>query len=124
MDIEQLSEVKRVVADAVSPEGCVVLNADDPRVLEVRYESLITEPEHPLGRLFEKLGEAWEPQVLKFFEVESESRNVAHFPQNPEVRQPIFSTSLGRWKKGLSVEEQAVFEDSEAGALLDELGYR
>jgi cyanophycin synthetase len=39
-DLDQLAEVKRVVADAVHPETSrVVLNADDPRVLAMKDEA-------------------------------------------------------------------------------------
>jgi cyanophycin synthetase len=34
--LEQLADVKAVIAEAVAPDGWAVLNADDPRVLEMR----------------------------------------------------------------------------------------
>ncbi|MFH1725208.1 MAG: cyanophycin synthetase [Elusimicrobiota bacterium] len=41
MDLDTLAEVKRVVADSLSPEGRIVLNADDPKVLGFQSEAKV-----------------------------------------------------------------------------------
>ena len=42
---------------------------------------------------------------------------------NPEVRQPIYSSKIGRWQTDLSADEQRLV-DVRAGDLLQELGYQ
>lgn len=59
--------------------------------LEVRYEHLVTSPEETARAIFAHLGEPWVPDVLNFYEREAE-----HY------QRPIFKSSIGKWKEGLS----------------------
>ena len=72
------------------------------RYREVRYEELVTQPEATLRPLFAFLGEPWAASVLE--------------------NNPIFSTSLGRWRSELSAAEVAEIE-AVAGETMRALGY-
>lgn len=94
----------------------------DPRYIELKYEDLVNHKQAALRRLFHFLGEPWSEQVLAFHEVHTSSRDIRHFPQNPEATKPIYSSSIGRWKCELSRGELTHIEQR-AGRLLDALGY-
>ncbi len=92
--------------------------------LEVRYESLLHEPEETMRRVCRVIGEPYAPSVLR------------PNPAPPLVRQPllgrrkpvpraasvILADNSGRWKNEMSRDDRARFE-SVAGDLLAELGY-
>jgi len=64
------------------------------RVVFVRYEDLIAQPEGGIKRLLASLNLPWDQQCLRFFETE----RAVMTPSDWQVRQPIFSASVGRWK--------------------------
>ena len=63
------------------------------RVLRVRYEDLIADPDAGMRRVLDYCGLEWHPDVARFFEVR---RRVGTASFN-QVNQPIYSTSVGRW---------------------------
>ena len=94
----------------------------DARYIEIKYEDLVLNTEMTLKTLFDFLGEEWDEQVLRFHEVNTASRDVSKFPQNPEATRPITASALGRWRTQMTSEEAAVFKRM-AGPLLINLGY-
>lgn len=95
---------------------------DDIRVLELRYEDLVEDPEPTLKGLFEFLEEPWDPRVLEFHREQTGSRDAARNPQHPEIVQPLNASSIGRWKRDLTREEIEHFK-KRAGNQLIQLGY-
>jgi tetratricopeptide (TPR) repeat protein len=65
------------------------------RFLEVRYEQMVDHTEQSARRLLEWCGLAWDPQVLRFYETERHVKTASV----SQVRQPIYKSSSGRWKK-------------------------
>ncbi len=94
----------------------------DPRYMEVRYEDLVDDPGATLRRLLRFIDEPWDERMLRYHEVDSNSRDVTKFPQNPEATRPLTPDSIGRWQWELSAKELATFRRL-AGSLLAELGY-
>lgn len=92
----------------------------DPRYLEVRYEDLVTDYEGATRRIIDHLGVEWHEELLRREEIQETKRN----PEivNPEVRGPLYTHAVARWKKDLSEAELATIE-SHAGQLLRSLGY-
>lgn len=88
---------------------------------ELRYESLVSDPEPTLRPLFEFLGETFDPAVLEFHRVQ---RNVAGTEEwsAEAVSRSIFTSSVGRWQQTLTHEEVAAVID-EAREASKELGY-
>jgi tetratricopeptide (TPR) repeat protein len=70
---------------SVLPEGAM---------LEVEYESLIGNFEEEVRRIVEYCGLEWDKRCLKFYETE---RSV-HTVSAVQVRQPVFRSSVGRWR--------------------------
>jgi tetratricopeptide (TPR) repeat protein len=66
---------------------------DDPP-LTVEYERLVAEPEREARRLIGYLGLPWDPSCLRF----DESRRPVQTASRWQVRQPIYTTSTGRWR--------------------------
>jgi hypothetical protein len=64
------------------------------RILDVRYEDNISDPERAARRMLDYLGLPWDPACLKFYESERAVRTASV----TQVRKPIYSSSLARWK--------------------------
>lgn len=91
------------------------------RSFELRYESLVAAPRTTIGALLKFIGEVWDERVLDFhcgervFSGQEESS--AH-----QISQPLYSTSVGRWRAILSPDDVARIM-TVAGPLMAELGY-
>ena len=64
-------------------------------VLDVQYESLVTDFEGVAKRLVAHCGLPWDDACLRFYDTERMVRT----PSRWQVRQPIYSNSVGRWKR-------------------------
>jgi hypothetical protein len=89
------------------------------RCLEVRYEALAQDPEPVLRRLFEFVGEAFEPEVLRFHE-KPHDRWIG-LEDRKASQSRGFEPNVGRYRK----EPAEVIRSMrrEAGAMLETLGY-
>lgn len=65
------------------------------KFLEVRYEQVVDDTESAARQLLEWCNLEWEPQVLKFHETKRQVKTASV----TQVRQPIYKSSVGRWKK-------------------------
>jgi hypothetical protein len=66
------------------------------RVIDVEYEALLAEPEETIRWLVtEACGLTWDPRCLEFHKTE----RVVTTASAAQVRQPLFSTSRGRWRR-------------------------
>ena len=64
------------------------------QILDIRYEDLVQDPETVSQELLQHCGEQWLPQVLDF-QKHDRPVNTASLWQ---ARQPIYQSSIGRWK--------------------------
>ena len=64
------------------------------RIIDVKYEDLIEDLEGEARRLVADLGLDWEPDCLNFHENEA----AAMTGSAVQVRQKIYSSSVGRWR--------------------------
>jgi hypothetical protein len=64
------------------------------RILDVRYEDNVVNPEQEARRLLEYLGLPWDPACLKFHE----NKRTVRTASVTQVRKPIYSSSVARWK--------------------------
>lgn len=99
-----------------------ISHREDTRYLEVRYEDLVSEPRETLERVFAFIEEPFDDRVLKYHEVQGQSRDVTNFPQNPEATGEIYTRAISRWEQELSADEVRLFKQM-AGPLLIETGY-
>jgi hypothetical protein len=63
-------------------------------LLEVDYEETVTDLEGVARKLIAWCGLAWEPKCLEFYR----AKRPVSTASAVQVRQPIFRTSVGRWK--------------------------
>lgn len=63
-------------------------------VLEVRYEEMVAEPEENIRRIIDFTGLPWDEACLKFHE----SERVVTTASNAQVRKPVYTSSVARWK--------------------------
>ena len=64
------------------------------RVLDVRYEHLVAEPEREIRRLLEHCGLEWEVSCLDFHETSRAIESAS----SEQVRRPIYDTSVDAWR--------------------------
>jgi hypothetical protein len=93
-----------------------------PGYLEVRYEDLVLAPGPTLKRVMDFVGEPWDDGLLRYAEIESGSRAISRFPQNPEATESLNDSSVGRWENEFTDEDESLFKEL-AGQFLIELGY-
>jgi tetratricopeptide (TPR) repeat protein len=63
--------------------------------LDVIYEELVSDPEGQSRRLIAFLGLEWEPACLEFYK----ARRVVRTASQIQVREPIHTRSVGRWRR-------------------------
>lgn len=91
-----------------------------PRFLEVRYESLVQDPETELRRVCAFIDVSFEPGMLK---CSTDPRHrPGQFLNNASAAQVVSKDSIGRWQRELSMRERRIFVNI-AGELLIALGY-
>ena len=89
------------------------------RYMETRYEDLVTRPEQETKKIMEFLGEGWTPGLLEhhksdhdfWFNFNKESKDDQKIEKHPlrhSPSKPVFSSSVGKWKKNLNVVEKAL----------------
>ncbi len=64
-------------------------------IIRVRYEDVIADPEAQARRLISHIGLDWEDACLDFMNSTNEVRTASAL----QVRQPIYSTSVGKWRR-------------------------
>lgn len=64
-------------------------------ILEVRYEDVVADTEGQARRIIDFLGLDWDPNCLKFQENENKAKTMSAW----QVRQPIYTSSVKRWKR-------------------------
>jgi len=64
------------------------------RMLELRYEDLVAEPEAQSRRILDHCGLGWDDRVLRFWE----GRRMVKSASMAQVREPIYDRSIGRWR--------------------------
>jgi hypothetical protein len=92
----------------------------DPRYLEVRYEDLVADYSDLTRKIIEHFGLEWREELLRRQEIQQAKQ--ASEIVNPEVRGPLYTHAVARWKKDLSEAELSVIE-RKAGPLLKSMGY-
>jgi tetratricopeptide (TPR) repeat protein len=65
------------------------------QIFDLTYEKLVQDPETIVRELIAFLGLDWDPNCMKFFEQKSTVKTLSL----RQVRQPIYTSSIYRWKK-------------------------
>jgi hypothetical protein len=71
------------------------LNLPADRYTEVRYEDLVTDLDHQARRLVAFIGLEWDARCLAFQDNEAPVATASAV----QVRAPLYTTSIGRWKR-------------------------
>jgi len=64
-------------------------------MISVRYEDVVADVERQARRIIAHIGLDWDPACLRFYETERPVKTASL----GQVRQPIYNTSVGRWRK-------------------------
>ncbi len=65
------------------------------RIFDLKYEKLVTKPEETVREMLDFIGLPWDSACMSFFE---RDRTVKTFSRD-QVRNPIYTSSVYRWKK-------------------------
>jgi len=65
------------------------------RIMDVRYEELVADPENTVRHIVSHCGLAWDARCLDFHRTERAVRTASAI----QVRKPIYRDSVGRWRK-------------------------
>ena len=66
----------------------------DGRLVEVEYESLVRDPASALRPVLEHCGLEWDASCLEF----DRNRDAVATASAVQVRQPVYASSVGRWR--------------------------
>lgn len=80
----------------------------DPNLCRVDYEEMVADPKLNTAPLLERLGLEWESTQDRFYETERAVKTASRL----QVRQPVYKSSVERWRR----------YETQLGPLLDELG--
>jgi hypothetical protein len=107
--------------DYLSAAEAAHASLGDEAFLQVRYEDLVANPEPELRRICEFLGEEFVPAMLEFHQ---DSQRFLHADQRnaQNLRRPVISQNVGKWRTGMTARETRIFE-ALAGDMLDKYGY-
>ncbi len=104
------------------------------RYMEIKYEKLVVNPEHEIKKMMRFLGEEWNTDLLEHHKKkhdfwfkknpkENINLKIEKNPMRHSPSRPIFTSSVGKWKKNLNI-----FEKLLVNILLDKnlkkLGYK
>jgi len=89
--------------------------------LDIRYETLVREPERTLRHVCEFLGESYAPEMLQFHQTDLAKARGASRDHAP-LGGPVSDRYIGIYRELLSVREQRIFAGA-AGAELVRAGY-
>ena len=89
-DLQRLGRYYRVYRDLMACWNEVL----DIPLLNIRYERLVAEPEATIRSLVEFCGLPWDDRCLEFHA----TRRDVNTPSYGQVRQPIYTRSVNRWK--------------------------
>ena len=93
------------------------------RAFYVHYENLAHDPENELRALMDKIGLPWSERLLNYHDLNlSIHRHPTGHLSGKQVKSPVNTSSIGRWKKDLTRDEIERFE-AKAGDMLKKLGY-
>ena len=90
--------------------------------LELRYEDLVREPRATVERVAAFLDLAFDERMLRHHELDVRLGDVERHPRLQGVQQPVYQTSVGRWRTALDA-RQIVELDRLLGPTLAALGY-
>ena len=102
----------------VMETGLAALEMLPVKAHRVRYEDLVREPEAQCRALLEFLDLEWNPAVLDFHRYQK-GRQI-ETPSYLQVSQPLYSSSIGRWRK---YEDQMAPHLERLAPLIGKLGY-
>ncbi len=84
------------------------------KVLDVHYEATVTDLEYQVRRILEHCGLPFEESCLRFYESERAVKTAS----SEQVRQPIYSSALGKWRR---YEKHLGIWREQLGYIVDEL---
>jgi hypothetical protein len=90
--------------------------------LEVRYEDLVREPHAIIQRVATFLDLAFDERMLRHHELALQLGDVERHPRLQGVWEPVYQTSVGRWRTALDAHQIAQL-DRLLGPTLTALGY-
>ncbi len=93
-----------------------------PRYLELRYETLVRQPESTLRMLLEWLDVEWHDSVMRYDSTDQANRPELSCAHVAGTQSSPYTTAIGRWQSALSPTDRVEVQKI-GGELLRQLGY-
>ena len=77
----------------------------------MRYESLVDDTEQTLREVLDFLGEPWHNDVLRYYLKARSATPDVTCASDQQVREPIYATSVGRWRHDMPAHERKGISD-------------
>ena len=90
--------------------------------LEIRYEDLVRDTDATIQRVTSFLGLTFDDRILRYYQEDLRLGDVAGHPRLHGVWQPVYQSSVGRWRTTFDARELAEL-DRLLGPTLTALGY-
>lgn len=65
------------------------------RIIDIRYEELVNEPERVLRSLLQRMKVDWDPNVLEYFKF----NRIVQTHSQSQVRHSVYNSSIGSWRR-------------------------
>lgn len=91
-------------------------------IYELRYEDLVSQPETTLQALSGYLNIDYDPEMLNYWQKETTVEHRFMGKAHENLVKPVFSNSIGSWRKRLTTEQQQIVQ-TQLGKLLAENNY-
>lgn len=92
------------------------------RVMEIRYEQLVTETEKTMRSVLQFVDEPWDESVLAHQRRRQTQYEPREESSTAQVRNPVHGKAVGRWQNNMTEADRLAFKQ-QAGDLLSQLGY-
>jgi len=98
-------------------------NKSKNEYIEIRYEKLVSNPSNEIKKICEFLNVDFHKDMLEHQKIASELEDVKQIPHYSNVKNPINTDSIGKWKRNLS-DEQRIKVEELLNDKLKELNYK
>lgn len=98
-------------------------NKSKNEYIEIRYEKLVSNPSNEIKKICEFLNVGFHKDMIEHQKIANELSDVKQMPHYSNVKNPINTDSIGKWKRNLS-DEQRIKVEELLNDKLKELNYK
>jgi hypothetical protein len=89
--------------------------------LELRYEDLVSNPEHQLNRICEFVGEEYDSRMMEYYK--TSKKHIKAEPWKEGTYRPVNTIAVEKWRRELSAAQLYIVQKI-VGSLMEQFGYK